>query len=1046
MVASNKSKADVIQFWRAVELFSPQPVPRIDPSNKSEPVYGLSPQTVPPWHPEHALQRRPKADNLTWRHQVYCGIFSLGQVLEVLEDRVGRQPDSPEEYPQQPCAVCSFTITNDGLPLPETLVVSTCAWASARTITPGPDDPSWLIGFDELAERIARQFRLDLVPDEEEAANELVGATTKPLTSAQIHAETARIIGQVGAHRFIAQCEVRVKSHLVSSRRQEIVDEVDSLNSFYAADLDRIAFEVLKGEQGVGLSELLKERRQIDLEQRVDVRKAGGPAGELLAPQMFPQGRWPSAADKPLFFSQQLAVNQAYHSLLGRSGIASVNGPPGTGKTTLIRDLVAALVVERAKVLATLHRPSDAFAGQSDSWTEGGYMRSVGFWIERLRGFEIVVASSNNGAVENVVLEIPGVGAVDSGFLTEDIYFADFANHLLDQPAWALVAARLGNKSNRNAFVSRFWYGNDGSQPGNGLSNGGFQDYLRNKQTQLSDWAEAVRRFQLALGREEALRGQRTAIRQLTLEIEPLRQKLAQLRVHLAERTAAGLASAAEIRSAEQRVAQAEAWVAEAIAARRLHHEFEPSVWQIIFTLGKALRRWRAKDESLQQQIDEAQADQKSSRAALGVLQTQHQTLETDIERCRQETEQAEALLALKLEQVSAAKELLGPYLLWPEDFDDPQARELRQPWADPQWNLARTELFLEALRLHRAFVNCNAARMRNNLYVAMDILSGKGPQNLSPQAARDAWTSLFFVIPVISTTFASFDRLFRHLGREELGWLLIDEGGQATPQSAVGAIWRAQRAVVLGDPLQLEPVVTLPLSVQQALQRHYGVDEVWLPGKTSLQHLADAVNPLGAYVDLRDGAMWVGTPLRVHKRCDQPMFDIANRVAYSGQMVFDTPPRPPLELRPSMWLDVTSSVADSHWIPAEGERLRDLIRELEAEGVSPSDIMLLTPFRSVAHELRRFAPFGSGMRSGTIHVAQGREADIVILVLGGNPDHPGAKRWASARPNLLNVAASRAKRRLYVIGSQSTWSAYPYFSDAAVILAEHARVALPEL
>jgi hypothetical protein len=43
--------------------------------------------------------------------------------------------------------------------------------------------------------------------------------------------------------------------------------------------------------------------------------------------------------------------------------------------------------------------------------------------------------------------------------------------------------------------------------------------------------------------------------------------------------------------------------------------------------------------------------------------------------------------------------------------------------------------------------------------------------------------------VPVISTTFATFDRLLSHLHEEELRWLLIDEAGQAVPQAAAGAM-----------------------------------------------------------------------------------------------------------------------------------------------------------------------------------------------------------------------------------------------------------------
>ena len=59
----------------------------------------------------------------------------------------------------------------------------------------------------------------------------------------------------------------------------------------------------------------------------------------------------------------------------------------------------------------------------------------------------------------------------------------------------------------------------------------------------------------------------------------------------------------------------------------------------------------------------------------------------------------------------------------------------------------------------------------------------------------------------------------------------------------------------------------------------------------------------------------------------------------------------------------------------------------------------------------------------GTVHTVQGREAEAVIFVLGApEMEQAGARFWAGKTPNLLNVAATRAKEVIYVIGNAKAW------------------------
>jgi AAA domain len=168
-------------------------------------------------------------------------------------------------------------------------------------------------------------------------------------------------------------------------------------------------------------------------------------------------------------------------------------------------------------------------------------------------------------------------------------------------------------------------------------------------------------------------------------------------------------------------------------------------------------------------------------------------------------------------------------------------------------------------------------------------------------------------------------------------------------------------------------------------------------------------------------------------------MFDICNRIAYDGLMVYGTPARGPFYGQDT-WDDIVAARSEGHWIPAEGEALHAMLSRLRDAGIVAGQIRVISPFRKVAaksadvHEavFPGVTPDQRKRWVGTVHTMQGKEADVVILVLGGDPARPGARRFATEEPNLLNVAVSRARRRLYVIGNRDFWGGQPYFDVLA--------------
>ena len=405
---------------------------------------------------------------------------------------------------------------------------------------------------------------------------------------------------------------------------------------------------------------------------------------------------------------------------------------------------------------------------------------------------------------------------------------------------------------------------------------------------------------------------------------------------------------------------------------------------------------------------------------------------------------------ARRIQEVATAGSLsLGSRIIDTRFFErSHEERHLEPPWLSDVAHRARDELFVASVALHKAFIDAAAKPLRNNLGALMGALSGRALGSPEKDALlSDLWASLFLVVPVISTTFASVNRMLGALPPQALGWLLIDEAGQALPQAAVGALLRTRRAVVVGDPMQIEPVVMLPETLTGTICRHFGVDpDSFNAPSGSVQTLADAATPYSAEFPNRTGNRTVGVPLLVHRRCREPMFGVSNAVAYERLMVFGTPTRAsPIRevLGPSRWINVVGGDQE-RWCPEEGEIVCQMLAKLKSSGIEP-DIYIVTPFVMVQEGMRR-AVLDSGLlngwvkeeawrwvqeRIGTVHTVQGREAEAVILILGAqHPSRNGARGWAGGRPNLLNVAVTRAQEVLYVIGNRSLWKVEGYFKE----------------
>jgi hypothetical protein len=890
---------EVLRFWYETEVLTLPRVPA--PSGRDLPAapgdeaghLALGPGQEPPWPVEAIVDER----ETRWvaHHYVYLGLFrhddAIAELLRALEakqddpDRLDVQLPADRERSLQEGCLAGFAVDHRGVPVARTFVLASFPWALGQ-LREGLPLRGFQAASGEAAAAFGQRWRTEPASGDEPV--EVV-----PMTARDIVAEVDSITTEIGWSPPRPSRWVAVVRRSWRHETTEAADD-DIVNSFYLDDLEQVHAAATRSDAGAALRPFLQPSGNVP---RTDIWHDTRALSEAVRPDRVPPVRWPAPGLAPQSLMQQAAIDLAMARLLADGGLFSINGPPGTGKTTLLRDVIAAVIAERARRLAELERPEDAFE-RGDRVTTGAQSRGAWRVKPELRGFEMVVASSINGAVENVTMEIPAIDTVDESLLPRLDYFREVASSLAAAgrerggggAAWGLIAAVLGNARNRRRFANRVWFREPTLREAMSSEDG-------------PDWDEARAALQAALDRERAHR----------------------------ER---------------------------AIQAARDH---DADFWS------------RPDDE-----------------------------------------------------------------------------RQRMLPWISAAHDRCRAEVFVAAMALHRALAA--ATPLRENLSLAINLVTGR----LDPlgsaanrRMAAHLWSSLFLVVPVVSTTFASFARLFRGLGRDDLGWLFVDEAGQAQPAHAVGALWRSRRALVIGDPRQIPPVVTLPARVYERLRERSGVDAFWDPAATSVQVIADRANPIGTR--LRDGT-WLGCPLRVHRRCLSPMFEISNAIAYDGLMVPATPERPaPVGdvLGPTRWIDVRGRVAEEHWIDEEGEEvatlLDALLREDFVHGRRP-DVFVISPFRSVAVRARRL--FRQRWRDprtgrpalvvsdwvekgiGTIHTFQGKEAEAVVLLLGGNPARPRALQWAGEAPNILNVAVTRARQRLYVVGNRAAWRDAGFFRE----------------
>ncbi len=290
------------------------------------------------------------------------------------------------------------------------------------------------------------------------------------------------------------------------------------------------------------------------------------------------------------------------------------------------------------------------------------------------------------------------------------------------------------------------------------------------------------------------------------------------------------------------------------------------------------------------------------------------------------------------------------------------------------------------------------------------------------------------------------------------IDYLIVDEAGQVTPEVGAATFSLAKKSVVVGDILQIDPVWSVSKAVDKAnlykhtLLRNEGdysalSDAGFLCSTGSIMKMAQKTAPHHEREKLSRG-LW----LTEHRRCYDEIIGYCNQLAYKGLLQakkgaapndlvlppmafihhdFDTDPSPVSKAN----REEASFIA--RWISEHSAQILSYYQQLEEAAAVKENravkqliigdlIAVITPFARQKAILKSVLQKANipmkNLTIGTVHALQGAERPIILFSSVYGPNMKNTSFFFDMGPNMLNVAVSRAKDSFIMFGHDNLY------------------------
>ncbi len=334
--------------------------------------------------------------------------------------------------------------------------------------------------------------------------------------------------------------------------------------------------------------------------------------------------------------------------------------------------------------------------------------------------------------------------------------------------------------------------------------------------------------------------------------------------------------------------------------------------------------------------------------------------------------------------------------------------------------------------------------------------------QSDKPLGTKDRLKRISMLTPCIVSTLFMTPKFFSSYGQplyEFIDLLILDEAGQASSDKAAAVFALAKKALVVGDIYQIEPVFGITEAIDRGNLLHNNI--ISERNEDLPKHLASSCGNamLMAQQVTPYQCMMAGEPVKErgmhlleHRRCHKTIISYCKELAYPHMEMLTCHEPDDFYLFPQLGyahIPSTGQKRNGSWYnPYEAQNIaqwmadnRSKILERYKKDSLADVLAIVTPFTMQATTLRKCvqgmlsSEEAENMTIGTVHKLQGAERPIILFspVYGpGNVSTPFFDRGL----NMLNVAVSRAKHSFLVFGNMSMFQ--PGDCKPSMILGKH--------